>query len=304
LSHAAIGRELRRDRSNIGRELRRNAGKRGYRPKQAHEQALKKRQHASRNTRLGDADWKIVERYIGEDWSPEQVSAVMKRDHDIAISHERIYQHILTDKKNGGTLYTHLRQGHRKRKKRYGSKDSRGRIPGTKSIEERPEIVDEKTRFGDWEIDTVIGEGHQQAVVTVNERHTGFALIGKVPSKHTHIVISKAIELLLPYKEHVHTITSDNGKEFAHFADLEKAIDTHVYFAHPYSSWERGANENYNGLVRQYIPKGSSMTHITQTDCDAIAYRLNQRPRKRLDFTTPWKMLRTLTAEQGVALQS
>ncbi len=303
LNQSDIARALDRSPASISRELHRNSGKRGYRPLQAHQQALSNRQCSSRNTRLTSEDFSLVRRYIEQDWSPEQVSAVLSQKHHLFVSHERIYQFLLHDKKEGGTLYHHLRCGQRRRKKRYGSHDRRGRIPNTTSIDERPAIVDTKERIGDWEIDTVIGENHRQAFVTLNERKTGISLIGKVASKHTDIVISQAIKLLLPYKKWVHTITADNGKEFAQFKDLEKSLQTKVYFAHPYSSWERGANENMNGLIRQYYPKKSSFVHVTQDDCNKTADLLNKRPRKRLGFISPAEIFKRITRKDFFALQ-
>ena len=303
LSQSDIARSLERSPATISRELQRNTGERGYRPVQAQAKALESRQHSPRNTRLTIDDFALVAKYTVQDWSPEQVSAVLKRDHQLFVSHERIYQFLLADKKSGGSLYRHLRCGQRRRKKRYGSHDRRGRIPNTTSIDERPSLVNDRERIGDWEIDTVMGENHKQALVTLTERKTGIALIGKVPSKHTEIVIEKAIQLLTPYKKWVHTITADNGKEFSHFNKLEQSLDAKVYFAHPYSSWERGANENMNGLIRQYYRKGSSFLGVTQSSCNQTAKRLNNRPRKRLNYISPSESFKKITQIDFFALQ-
>jgi IS30 family transposase len=203
----------------------------------------------------------------------------------LSISHERIYQYVLADKKSGGTLYQHLRHSNKKRKKRYGSHDRRGQLKNRISIDERPKIVDKKTRIGDWEIDTVIGKNHKGALVTIVDRVSKVTVIEKVATKHADGVTDATIKGLLPYI--VHTITGDNGKEFAGHEWIAKALDTNFYFAHPYSSWQRGCNENTNGLIRQYVPKGSSFDHLTNKDAKKIMGRLNNRPRKSLGYRTP-----------------
>lgn len=206
------------------------------------------------------------------------------------------YQHIWTDKRHGGTLYLHLRQSHKKRKKQYGSKDKRGQIRNRVSIDERPAIVEEKTRIGDWEIDTVIGQNHQGALVTIVDRVSKFTLIKKVDSKHAEVVTEATIILLKPYLDKALTITADNGKEFAGHETIKAHLNADVYFAHPYHSWERGLNENTNGLIRQYFTKGSSFEDITDADVEAVMHKLNHRPRKTLNYKTPHAVF---FAEQG-----
>lgn len=205
----------------------------------------------------------------------------------IAISHERIYQHIWMDKRPGGTLYMHLRQSHKKRKKQYGSKDKRGQIRNRVSIDGRPMIVEDKTRLGDWEIDTVIGQNHLGALVTIVDRVSKFTLIKKVDSKHAEVVTEATIILLKPYLGKALTITADNGKEFAGHETIKAHLNAEVYFAHPYHSWERCLNENTNGLIRQYFTKGSSFGNITDADVEAVMHKLNHRPRKTLNYKTP-----------------
>jgi len=269
--------------ATICRELKRNTGKRGYRPKQAQRRADNRRTGATKAMKMTDEVIVEIEQKIRLDWSPEQVSGVL----EMTISHERIYQHIWADKRNGGTLYKHLRQSNKMRKKRYGSKDKRGQIRNRISIDERPEIVAQKTRIGDWEIDTVIGKNHQGALVTIVDRVSKFTLIKKVASKHAEIVTEATILLLQPYLDKTLTITADNGKEFAGHEKIKKQLNADVYFAHPYSSWERGLNENTNGLIRQYFTKGSSFENITDDDVEAVMHKLNHRPRKTLNFKTP-----------------
>jgi len=280
--------------ATICRELKRNTGKRGYRPKQAQLRADNRRTGATKAMKMTDEVIVEIEQKIRLDWSPEQVSGVL----EMTISHERIYQHIWADKRNGGTLYKHLRQSNKMRKKRYGSKDKRGQIRNRISIDERPEIVAQKTRIGDWEIDTVIGKNHQGALVTIVDRVSKFTLIKKVASKHAEIVTEATILLLQPYLDKTLTITADNGKEFAGHEKIKKQLNADVYFAHPYSSWERGLNENTNGLIRQYFTKGSSFESITDDDVEAVMHKLNHRPRKTLNFKTPHEVF---FAEQEAA---
>ena len=273
--------------STISRELTRNEGKKGYRPKQAQIKADNRKKQAVKALKMTPALILLIEARILLDWSPVQVSGQLKDELGILISHERIYQHIWTDKRDGGTLYTHLRQCHKERKKKYGSKDKRGQIRNRVSIDERPTIVAEKTRIGDWEIDTVIGQNHQGALVTIVDRVSKFTLIKKVDSKHAEVVTAATIILLQPYLDKTLTITADNGKEFAGHETIKEQLNANVYFAHPYCSWERGLNENTNGLIRQYFTKGSSFESITDDEVEAVMNKLNHRPRKTLKFKSP-----------------
>ena len=273
--------------STISRELTRNQGKKGYRPKQAQIKADNRKKQAAKALKMTPALILLIEARIRLDWSPEQVSGQLADELGILISHERIYQHIWADKRHGGILYTHLRQCHKQRKKKYGSKDKRGQIRNRVSIDERPAIVAEKTRIGDWEIDTVIGQSHQGALVTIVDRVSKFTLIKKVDSKHAEVVTAATITLLQPYLDKTLTITADNGKEFAGHETIKEQLSANVYFAHPYCSWERGLNENTNGLIRQYFTKGSSFENITDNEVEAVMNKLNHRPRKTLKFKTP-----------------
>ena len=269
------------------RELKRNKSQKGYRPKQAQNKTDKHRKQAAKILKMTPALIILIEARIVMDWSPEQVSGSLKNDLGILISHERIYQHTWADKRHGGTLYKHLRQSNKKRKKPYGSKDKRRQIRNRVSIDERPVIVAEKTRIGDWEIDTVIGQNHQGALVTIVDRVSKFTLIKKVDSKHAEVVTAATISLLQPYLDMTLTITADNGKEFAGHETLKECLDADVYFAHPYHSWERGLNENTNGLIRQYFTQGSRFENITGDEVEAVMNKLNHRPRKTLKFKTP-----------------
>jgi len=228
-----------------------------------------------------------VDDKLQQQWSPEQIAGWLNKEKIISLSHERIYQHVWADKRQGGELYTHLRQSNKRRKKKYGSQDKRGQIRNRVSIDARPECVAQKERIGDWEIDLVMGQHHQGALVTIVERRTKFTLIKKVPNKQAAQVNQATIALLTPYIEKTHTITADNGKEFASHEQFGKELGADIYFAHPYSSWERGLNENTNGLIRQYFTKGSSFETITDEDVEQVMNKLNHRPRKTLNFRTP-----------------
>ena len=272
--------------STICRELQRNTGKRGYRPKQAQRKAETRRKLAVKPLKMTLAVIDLIQAKLSINWSPEQISGWLKVEQNLFISHERIYQHIWADKLKGGFLYKTLRHSGKKRKQ-YGSKDKRGQIRNRVSIDDRPMIVSEKTRLGDWEIDTVIGKNHQGALVTIVDRVSKLSLIKKVASKHADIVTEATITLLRPYLDKTLTITADNGKEFAGHEKIKAALDADIYFAHPYSSWERGLNENTNGLIRQYFTKGSSFENITDKDVDEVMEKLNHRPRKTLNYRTP-----------------
>lgn len=275
------------DKSTISREIRRNTGLKGYRPKQAHQRAADRRRCADKHIRFNDQLRTVVKTYLKADWSPEQISGWLKKQNRPWVSHETIYQYVIADQENGGDLYTHLRCGRKKRRKRIKTNDRRGQIPNRVSIDERPQIVDEKKRIGDWEIDTIIGKHHKGAIVTAVERSTKFTCIRRVPKKEAALVAKALVDMLKPYKDRVLTITSDNGKEFAEHEFIARELDALFYFAHPYSSWERGLNENTNGLIRQYCPKKSCFLKISDTFVATVQDKLNNRPRKTLDFDTP-----------------
>ena len=285
------------DKSTLSRELKRNLGRRGYRPKQAHNLAMSRRKKGKQRIQAGT--WAVIEKKIRLDWSPEQISGWLLRNHQIQVSHEWIYQYILNNKRAGGNLHEHLRC-QKKRRKRYGSHDRRGKLPNRRSIEERPEIVDQRQRIGDWEVDTIIGKGHQQAIVTLTERKSRLALLRKVDRRTAELVGDAVIELLQPLTDCLHTITGDNGKEFAEHERIAQELSADFFFAHPYAAWERGANENMNGLVRQYIPKNRKLTLVTNDELEHIMIKLNHRPRKCLDFLSPFEVF----FEQPVALTS
>lgn len=286
-SQTYIASEIGLHKSTISRETRRNRGKKGYRPKQAHLMAVERRQKANKCIKMTPEIINLIEGLLCQDFSPEQVSGFLAKKHNIEITHETIYQHVLADKARGGNLYGHLRHAHKKRKKRYGSYDRRGQIKGRVSIDERPTIVDTRKRIGDWEIDTIIGKRHKGALLTLVERKSKFTLIRKLPKKQADPAAKAAIDLLNPYKEKVFTITSDNGQEFAHYESIKEQLKTDIYFAHPYHAWERGICENTNGLIRQYFPKGMDFQTIKEEHVQMAMNRLNNRPRKTLGYKTP-----------------
>ncbi len=276
------------DVSTIGRELTRNSGQRGYRPIQAHNKAVNRRSSANSHIRLTDELKKIIIEYLKQEWSPQQISSYLRAHHKDWVSHETIYKFIYEDKKNGGKLYKYLRRGKKKYKNRKTGSDKRGQIKDRISIDQRPAIVDRRKRLGDWEVDLVIGKNHKGALVTIVERLSRKTLIVKVVSKHADVVAAAIIKALLKYKGlAASSITADNGKEFADHKKISETLCLDFYFAHPYSSWERGTNENTNGLIRQYFPKGSDFSEIDDKACQFVMDRLNNRPRKCLNYKTP-----------------
>jgi IS30 family transposase len=292
LSQAEIARELGRHRSTVGRELKRNCAPYdgGYRSRRAHQRAHARRYRSRRNSQFDRAQWGRVEELLREEWSPEQVSGYLGRTKELAISHETIYRHVWRDWKAGGTLHAHLRGARKQCRKRYGRYDSRGRLAGKRMIGERPAVVERRRQIGHWEIDTVMGESlgeSSDCILTVVERKTGYVLIGKLGARTAAEANRALLELMDRHPGRVRTITSDNGTEFHWYAQIEAARPVKFYFATPHHSWERGTNENTNGLIRQYLPKGKSMKLVSQQECDAIAQRLNQRPRKRHAYKSP-----------------
>lgn len=272
-------------KSTVSRELARNSGQRGYRPKQAQEVATA-RHLAAYRPRISAQTWARVERLLRQQWSPEQIAGRLRLERQPAVSHERIYQHISADQRGGGTLHLCLRC-RKKRRKRYGTHSRRGQIPNRVCIEARPAVVDAKRRVGDWEADTIIGAAHRQAILSLVERKSKLVRLRKVERNTAAGVASASLALLGAVRTRVHTITSDNGREFAAHERIAAGLRAKFYFAHPYSSWERGLNENTNGLVRQYFPKKSDFSKITDRQIKKAEERLNSRPRKTLGYKTP-----------------
>lgn len=289
LSPSQVARRLGRHRSTISREVKRNSSRwdGSYRPSKAIEQSNGRRSRARRNQYFTAADFSLVEKKLREEWSPEQISGRLRLQGGLSISHETIYCHIWRDKEAGGDLYRNLRCSPKLRRKRHNSYDSRGRLAGKRHISERPPHVENRRSIGHWEIDTVVGKGAKDCVTTLVERKSGYAMIGKLPDRSMFRTSQRAKMLIRRAPNHFKSITADNGTEFHDYASVEEATGVQFYFATPYHSWERGSNENFNGLLRQYLPKRTSQAGISQRDCDRIAKKLNTRPRKRLGYRTP-----------------
>lgn len=286
LGPTAIGQSIGRCKSVISRELRRHRLSGGYCASKA-QQSYRQRLQAKGKPRQpwGPVFDEIAVPLLKEGWSPEQISGVFNGT-EYAVSHEWIYQRVLQDKRQGGDVYKALRC-QKERRKRYGRPERRGHIPNRRSITERPAEVEARSRIGDWEADTMIGAGHKGAIVTLVERKTGYAKLRLVPNKEAPGVTKAIIKALRPHQGQVLTLTFDNGKEFVGHQTVAKRLQADCYFAEPYSSWQRGCNENLNGLVRQYFPKGTDFTKITQAELAEVERKLNDRPRKRLGWKTP-----------------
>jgi IS30 family transposase len=293
-SQAAIARHLGRHRSSVSRELKRNRTRYDgdYRPLRASQYTNGRRSRSRRNRHFTAVDLELVEILLKEKFSPEQVSGYLKAFGLLRISHETIYGHVWRDLENGGELWTHLRCSPKKRRKRYGRYDSRGRLAGKKMIDERPVEVEAREEPGHWEMDTVMGKhASEHCIVTLVERQSGYVIIGKLRDRTKDVVTARVIRLIRQHRALFKTITADNGTEFHDYKKIEKATGVPIYFAHPYHSWERGTNENTNGLIRQYLPKRTSMKGVTQHRCNAISLQLNIRPRKRHGYKSPAEKL-------------
>ncbi len=283
-----IAQQIDRSRTTLYNELGRNTGRRGYRPKQAQQFAQQRRAEKVQSPKMKPRVIAYIEAKLRVQWSPEQIANVMKTDPDApgtAVSHETIYRHVWNDIRADGTLYTHLRQGQKKRRKRRGSKDSRGKIRNRVDIDQRPAVVETRSRIGDWEADLVCGAGASGYLVTLLERVSRRVLIGFTKTKFADQVTAEILRLL--ENEIVETLTFDNGKEFAGHEQIATKLGCECFFAKPYHSWERGANENTNGLIRQYFPKKMSFAKLTASQIALVQNRLNTRPRKCLDFKPP-----------------
>jgi transposase, IS30 family len=285
---AEIASRLKRHRSTILRELQRNSCSTGdYLASQAQSQCTS-RQKARRNARqFQSAHWAHVEHYLRLSLSPQQISGRLLAEKALSISAECIYLYIYKSNTDDTGLISYLRCQKRNRKRYASGRQRRGVIRNRTCIEQRPTVVDAKSRLGDWEGDTVIGAAHQGVLVTLAERKSRFSLIRRVCSKHAQPVGNAVIELLRPHRKHCHTLTFDNGKEFAQHEFIAQCLQTKVYFAHPYCSWERGLNENMNGLIRQYFPKGTNFNNVSDDEVNDVVYKLNHRPRKCLQYRTP-----------------
>lgn len=285
----AIAKLLHRSPSTISRELQRNATRhdRRYRPSKAHRYAEARRRCCRRGPRYNDQVHRRVEAALKKRWSPDQIVGCFRAQGLAVPSHETIYRHLRHDKRRGGTLYRHTRIMSKIGRKRYRSRPARGVLLGKPHISERPVEVEQRCQIGHWEADTVMGRGATHCLVTLVERVSGLAIIKKVAARNKALTTRAITDAIRRRGMACATITFDNGTEFHGYRDIERKLDIRCYFATPYHSWERGSNENLNGLIRQYLPKGTCLRHITQNDCERIAHALNSRPRKRHNYKTP-----------------
>jgi IS30 family transposase len=289
LTQEAIALQIGTSQSAVSRELGRNWGASGYESRAAHRQAEARRSRASSSARkMAPAVIELVEtKLCREEWSPQQISFWLALTYGIGLSHESIYRHIWADKHAGGTLFTHLRRTGRAYNKRGSKLTGRGIIPGRIDIDQRPAIVDQRIRIGDWEADTITGAGRKGAILSLVERTSRYTLLHKLEAAQAEPTTRAIIARLRPHRARVHTITADNGKEFAFHARVSTRLGAGFYFAKPYHAWERGLNENTNGLVRQYFPKGTSLARVTPAAVARVQNKLNSRPRKVLGYKTP-----------------
>jgi len=276
-----IAKLLDRHKSTISREISRNRGLKGYRPKQACAIATERSEKCRNAATVPPWVAEQAACLLKLQWSPEQIAG------KLPVSHETLYLHVYSDKARGGTLWKNLRCQKQKRKRYAGGRDRRGQIPHRRPLSDRPVHIELRKQVGHWECDTVIGANHKGAIVTMVERKSGFSVIVKVSQKTSELVSRAIIEGLRPYMVRVITLTYDNGKEFAGHIQIDQALNSTSYFARPFASWERGSNENFNGLLRQYVPKKRSLNTVTEDEITMIQNRLNNRPRKRLGFKTP-----------------
>jgi IS30 family transposase len=286
-----IADNLGRNKGTISRELARNNSSTGdYKPHLAQRYYEKRRQDSKEPYRLEENALlrKYVQDKLKQYWSPEQISGRISKDHKIDVSVITIYNWVYRNRHEGGDFYKYLRQNHKRRRKRRGGEDCRGRMPDRRMIDKRPKVVDERKRIGDWESDTVEGGKGSGFIATHVERKSRYTVAVKVADKSAETVANATISAMgkLP-SEKIKTMTFDNGKEFAGFKEMEIGLAMRGYFAHPYHSWERGTNENTNGLLRQFFPKGMDFRVISNSDVDKVESLLNNRPRKCLNYRTP-----------------
>lgn len=300
-SQARIGKIIGKTKSVICRELNRNSDKRNgaYRATLAQSKCDDRHRKKPKKVYFTTEVKSFVISLLDQDYSPEQIAGYAKKERIVCVSAERIYQFVWEDKRLGGEHYKHLRTEGKTYRKRGHAKDKRGQIVDRVDISQRPAIVEDKTRVGDLEMDLVIGRDHQGALLTINDRATGMLKMAIIESKEAKVIEEKATEILKDWMPFLHTITTDNGKEFAAHKSIAQQLEIDFYFAKPYHSWERGANENLNGLVRQYFPKKSDFKIITQDQVNEVVNKLNNRPRKRFGFQTPNEVFSQATNKNG-----
>lgn len=301
-----IAKTINKDKSVVSREIKRNSDARSgeYRYDLAQKKTDHRHKKKPKKVYFTSEVKSNVDELLKEDYSPEQIVGTLKKQGKATVSAERIYQYVWRDKKQKGVLYLHLRNQGRKYRKRGALKDQRGIIKGRVGIEKRPAIVEERNRFGDLEVDLIIGRNHNQAMLTINDRASGMLKIRKIASKEAKVVSKAIVEELTDWIPYIKTITADNGKEFADHKFVAEQLGIDYYFARPYHSWERGSNENLNGLVRQYFKKSSDFKPITNEQVKAVETKLNKRPRKRYDYENPIFVMDKLLFNQEVAFMT
>jgi IS30 family transposase len=288
-SFRAIARVLGRSAATISRERRRNATTHDgrYRADKAQQYALARRRRTRKQSQYSRAEWADVARLLRRKWSPAQIAGRRRRLQQTTMSKETIYRFVRRDRRGGGELWRELRIVSKFGRKRRGSPATRGRLVGKRHISERPAVVLRRRQMGHWEGDTVMGADQRHCVLTLVERTTGYVMIRKLSARNKEQAAAALSQLIRSLDGRVRTITLDNGTEFHDYEVVERQHGVKFYFATPYHSWERGTNENTNGLIRQYLPKGTCMKRLSQVECNRIARELNDRPRQRLGFRTP-----------------
>ena len=302
LNQSAIAKRLNRSRSTIFREMKRNTlASQAYRGGMAQNacNARRKQAHKAKFNNQGIINW--IRRMLRQQWSPEQIVGVLgQSDPSRAVSHEWIYRYVRKDRANGGRLYTHLRQSHKGLRKRYGSRTVQSTIPNRVDIQYRPDCVTQRARLGDWEGDTIIGADLKSVLVTLVERKSGLLRCTKLKSRHSRAIAQTIVRLLRPFKNHVHTITFDNGTEFGRHQHISQSLNADIYFAKPYCSWQRGSNENTNGLLRQYFPKKTNFNDISEKTLHRAVGKINHRPGKRHGYKSPVEVFYQLKNQDSI----
>ncbi|MCB9202881.1 MAG: IS30 family transposase [Flavobacteriales bacterium] len=290
-SKVEIATEIGVDRSTIYRELQRNSSKRNsYNPKKAHEYYSERKERFCYSRKFTkEVEKKVISYLTKEQWSPEQIVGYCRKHQINMVSIERIYQFIRLDKNNGGSLYKELRHQLKNRKRPVG--EHKIKIKDRISIDKRPKRINNREEFGHFEMDLIVGKNHKGVILTLTERVSKFFIIKYLPKGKTAIEVAKTVnDLLFPYKDFVHSITTDNGLEFAEHKKITKKLGVTIYFTNPYCSWEKGQIENMNKLLRQYIPKNQEINENNTRNLNEIQMKINNRPRKNLNFDKPVKL--------------
>jgi len=306
LKPAEIARKIGKHRSVVTREIAATGlPLSDYNPQKA--QRAYWARGAKNATKTTPAMRAIIEEGLLKQWSPEQIKARASSLGQPMLSGSAIYNYVWSNQKQGGSLYQNLRHASKPYRKRYGKPDGRVKVAQQAkkpSIDQRPEVVNQKSRFGDWELDTVIGPNHKGLLLTITERTTNYLLIKPLADKSAQTVEQAIVASLKESGLPVHTLTSDNGTEFAHYQQVATALQADFYFAHPYHAWERGANENNNKLIRQYIPKKMDFSLLPHQELESYQQRINDRPRKKLNYLTPNQCVKSTSLTHFVAFQT